>query len=587
MSSPAFFSDKSIQHSRNCFLNSLLREWSGFSLTQTPTGQQIEAALSEDSTLIIPLRKHSALGRHLFAEKSFLRIKDEVQEIDFFKLADLLCERLATDFDTENNQIEIFKARLVNSVANIEASLQYREADIDSLQEGNINFIEAEQGLMIGHNFHPTPKSRDQFSDEDLKKYSPEFGGHFSLHWFMASPSILHQRSAVRFEDIPWTTTLANDELAAVPGYSDLLANGYVPMPMHPWQAEVLLGKSLIQQRIEQGLLVDLGRSRAAWYATSSLRTVYRDSSPFMLKFSMSVRLTNSVRHLLPHEVERGLQLYDVMGTKLGIEFLAKHPQFHIIGEPAYISFTNDDDSVMIESIVVCRENPFSNETARDKIVLATLAQDSVLKDQNLIQYVIANKTADEDLSLAKKSSQWFQRYLEVAVKPFILAEANYGIILGAHQQNLIIGLKDGYPAEAYFRDCQGTGYSEIGFDLFAKTIPSINRANGNVVSEKIGNYLFVYYLILNSTFNVITAISSSGWITEEELLKQLNIFLTNIYQSKPKNSACLEYLLFSPELMHKGNFICSFKNINENTITDPLAIYTAVKNSILLVQHD
>ncbi len=587
MNAQAFFTAKAIQHSRTCFLNSLLREWSDFIVADTLDGKQIEIKISKNSKVIIPLTKYSILGRHQFGEKSFLQKDDDLQEIDFFKLSEILSDRLAADFDSNEKQIKIFKTRLANSVANIEASLQYREVDIEALQQGHINFKDSEQGLLIGHNFHPTPKSRDEFSDDDLKKYSPEFGGHFALQWFMASPEILYQKSAEVFKEVHWAHELAEQEILPTTEFSELLAKGFVPVPMHPWQTKILLHNTLIQQRLASGLLVSLGPARLAWYPTSSLRSVYREEAPYMLKFSMSVRLTNSVRHLLPHEVERGLQLFDVLATKPAKDFLGAHKNFHVVGEPAYLAFKNEDSSVMAESIVVCRENPFRDEVAENKIVLATLAQDSVLGKQNLVQYLIQNKTADDHSSLKQKSKKWFAKYLEVAVKPFVIAQANYGIILGAHQQNLIIGLKDGFPEEVFFRDCQGTGYSELGFQLFAGQVSSINRANGNVVSAKMGNYLFVYYLILNSTFNMITAISGSDWISEEELLSDLKLFLTKIYKSNLNDPDCLEYLLFESELMHKGNFICSFKDINENTTLDPLEIYTPVKNSVKEVRHD
>ncbi|MCH8333572.1 hypothetical protein IIC65_06525 [Candidatus Sumerlaeota bacterium] len=47
-------------------------------------------------------------------------------------------------------------------------------------------------------------------------------------------------------------------------------------------------------------------------------------------------------------------------------------------------------------------------------------------------------------------------------------------------------------------------------------------------------------------------------------------------------NLACLDYLLRSPTLGTKGNFLFSLKNTNENTeVTDPLAGYVQMPNPL------
>ena len=77
-----------------------------------------------------------------------------------------------------------------------------------------------------------------------------------------------------------------------------------------------------------------------------------------------------------------------------------------------------------------------------------------------------------------------------------MVSQADYGLLFGAHQQNLLITLKDGYPDKVYFRDCQGTGYSHVARELLE------NGSSGeHHVDETLGNRLFTYYLIINSTF--------------------------------------------------------------------------------------
>jgi N2-citryl-N6-acetyl-N6-hydroxylysine synthase len=569
------FEMRATTHASSCFFNSLFREWSNY----TFDGHRIILTIDESTELAIGLSHYSQLGRHEY--NGDVRLNSVA--IDFETAVERISARLARDYATPPEDVQKFIERVLASRRNIQLSLERKTST------PRLHFRDTEQGLLVGHNFHPTPKSRDEFSDEDMRRYSPEFGGSFALQWLMAVPEVLHQSWSHSFQQRDWTHELALEEGLDLDKLKSLRTAGYVPLPMHPWQWQILLKSPHVQKLVASKKIISLEPSRELWSATSSLRSLYREHAPYMLKFSMSVKLTNSIRHLLTHEVERGLQLHDVLATAMGQEFLANYPQFHVVTEPAFIAIKGEDGAPLCETIVVCRQNPFRGANAENKVVLATLTQDSPLagpsSSQNLIRDLIAS--ADDSLSLRERSLKWFELYLETTVKPLVAAQADYGIILGAHQQNLVIGLEGGYPVSSYFRDCQGTGYSELGFRNFAHDVPLINRENGNVVTELMANSLFAYYLILNSTFNVITALSGSeDFVSETELLGLLRLHLEEKRSALLQNPAdhdlnFLNYLLDSEKLMHKGNFLCAFTNLNENTTSDPLAIYTPVANSI------
>ena len=57
-----------------------------------------------------------------------------------------------------------------------------------------------------------------------------------------------------------------------------------------------------------KGALRDLGEAGAPWLPTSSSRSLYSETNSDMIKFSLSVRLTNSVRTLSVKEVKRGMR---------------------------------------------------------------------------------------------------------------------------------------------------------------------------------------------------------------------------------------------------------------------------------------
>ena len=553
------------KHSAACFLNSLFREWKDH--TYDLESSSLVIKLNHDF-LILPLESFSLTGKHSYTGTYFFNS----EEINFNKLKELLLNHLATIYKTTTAQLSIFNNRIDDSVENIKSSLDLRGQELSSLYESpSMDFNSAEQALIIGHTFHPHPKNRDEMSGSDYIKYAPETGGKFDLEWFFVSPDILYIHNSKNFENKSW-----NEELFK----GREILKGYSVLPVHPWQKDKLLNHPVIKSYIvdKKIIPVDSFQETEKWHPTSSLRSIYNKKSPYMLKFSLSVRLTNSIRHLLPHEVVRGLQVMDVFSTGTGKTFLRKFPDFNILYEPGFMAIKDNHDKIINESIVSLRVNPFL-EDAENKIVLATLTQDHPVKGMSLIGSQIHQLAEESNLKTA--AFLWLKKYLDVAVKPLLLAQANYGVLLGAHQQNLILEIKNSLPTQAYFRDCQGTGYSNIGFELFAGEVDLMTVENGNILDSKMGNTLFSYYLFINSTFNVISTLAKEAGLPEEEFFKVLRSEMTSWLKEGVRDTSCFDYLLESKTLLQKGNFLCSIINMNENTTENPLGIYNEMANPI------
>lgn len=574
----------SLKHSANCFFNSLFREWNDFFHDDESSSFVIR--LRDEGMLVIPVEYYSLVGRHSYSGHFYYRknSSSEASELTFSEVVVVLLDHLSSIYKTTPEQLSIFQDRITNSMDNISFSLALREMDLIALYNNeSIDFKDAEQALIVGHTFHPHPKNRDEFSEEDFKKYSPEAAGDFSLHWFMVSPEITHSLVSKNFEHKEWSKEVFLKENLKIDAFKALDKKGYTPFPVHPWQKNVLLKMPLIKEYMEEGLLVDLGASdiiEEKWHPTSSLRSIYNETSPYMLKFSMSVRLTNSIRHMLPVEVVRGLQVLDVLSTSSGKEFLKSYPDFNVLFEPAFMALVDRDKKILNETIVSLRLNPFVSRSAQ-KVVLATLTQDNPISGMSLIGKQILRASEKTNQAVEEVGSEWFAKFLEVAVKPLMMAQANYGILLGAHQQNLILEIKDNMPKSSFFRDCHGTGYSKTGFELFSKEVDLMTIENGNVLDEKNGNALFAYYLIINTVFNTISTIAKDAHISEAQLVAMLRSELSKWRESGVRDSSCLDYLLDNPELLQKGNFLCSFVNMNENTTDNPLGIYNAFPNPI------
>lgn len=563
-----------LKHSATSFLNALFLEWHDYLIVEKNGKKNITFSLSTELSITIPLLRHSLLGRHHYTGQFFVEENGKQSEISFLKLAKEISQYFAHMFGTSQANLENFYSRLENSIKNIEMTITGRQDHLRHLFSKHLNFKDAEQGLFVGHSFHPTPKSRGEFKEEDYVTYSAELGGKFPLEWILIKKELFFEKASEKFNDKNWMNRLFKSEFQEERKRHE----DYLPFPLHSWQKKYLFDHKDIQSYLEDGRILEIGPSDKMWYPTSSLRTLYAPHSEFMIKFSLNVRLTNSVRNLLVHELERGLQIHEAFNHPQGIEFQNSQPEFSVIHEPVYAGILDKKGLPVQESLIVIRENPFKEDS--QAVVVATLTQDHPSFEKNLLHQYIEDyaKETGTDFSLASK--KWFEAFLNVSLKPLVMAQANYGILLGSHQQNMILEIKNNLPVKSFFRDCNGTGYTKLGQKTFSN-IQRINEAD-NIFDEEPSKYLLGYYVVINSTFNVLSSIAHSGWIAESDLISSLRNFLFELKRGNLKDESFVDYLLNSPTLMHKGNFLCCLKDINENTTANPLSIYTQIKNPIV-----
>ncbi|MGI9280418.1 MAG: IucA/IucC family C-terminal-domain containing protein, partial [Endozoicomonas sp.] len=212
--------------------------------------------------------------------------------------------------------------------------------------------------------------------------------------------------------------------------------------------------------------------------------------------------------------------------------------------------------------------------------LLASLTQDNPVGESRLVNLIreLAAREKAEPEAIAQK---WFGKYLSKVLEPLMVGQSDFGLLFGAHQQNLLIRMPQGYPEKVYFRDCQGTGYSQLARELLKEHLPQADEEKEHHVSEQLGNRLFTYYLLINSTFGVISALGASKILSEKELLPSLYCFLDNLRKQGRRDTSCLDYILDSRELWSKGNFYCAYCNINENTLKDPMDVYHSMRNPL------
>lgn len=572
--------------SANSFFNALLREtgvgeWVTDKQATLPADVRLPAIRiplkADDAFLWLNVSYRSLCGRHQFSLPIIYQDTDGHSRIITLTQA---AHAIANEPDifpqAETIQRKQFTERVSMSVRNMAQAIAARDADLTRLFADPIDFAEAEQALLCGHSIHPTPKSREPFTDEDAVKYAPEFGNTFELQWLAVSPENIEGRSGCELTVDEFTQQLLSLENAGTP-----LPDGFVAAPMHPWQWQRLRQYPEISRLLKQGKIIELGQGRQPWRATSSLRAIHGAHSPWMLKFSLSLRLTNSLRTLLPHEMARGLEVPQVRKTPIGREFAERYPEFQILAEPAFLMLRDSQGNALTESMVLFRENPFQNELAENTCLLATLTQDHPYAADSRAAQLVERHATRTGQDNETSSIQWFDRFLDAVIEPLIIAQADYGLLYGAHQQNLIIRFEDELPKAGYFRDCQGSGYSALGASLLKPYLPDLGAGTENVIDELMVKRLFAYYLVINSCFGLISALAAAGLTTEQALLYHLRQRLESLNAGPRRDRSCLEYLLQADELWAKGNFQCAIIGMNETTTEDPLAIYHRLPNAL------
>lgn len=574
--------------SANCFFNALLREsetaaWVERGQASPPAGVRLPAVCvtlpAGDARLWLNVAYRSDCGRHQFALPVLRQHANGAAEpLSLAEAVQAIAHEPAVFPRTDARQRRQFIERTLASIRNMGQAAEARHADLPRLFGQPLAFAEAEQALLSGHSVHPTPKSREPLTDADARVYAPEFGNAFALEWLAVAPEYLQGDSG----DDADAHAFAR-ELWAADGAEDPPPAGYLPLPAHPWQWQRLQAHPKITRLLEDGALIPLGPSArgAQWRATSSLRAVHAGHSPYMLKFSLSLRLTNSLRTLQPAEMARGLEVPRIRATPVGRELAARYPDFHILAEPAYLLLADHQGAPIPESLALFRENPFQGKAADNVCLLATLTQDHPDGGPARAAELIRRHARRRGLSEAAACREWLDRFFDVVVEPLLVAQADYGLLFGAHQQNVILAFEDELPAAGYFRDCQGSGYSRLGVSLLAPYLPDLGADTENVIDDVMANRLFAYYLIVNSCFGLFGALGAAGVAAEADLLAQLHERLLRLRAGPRRDTSCLDYLLEAEQLWAKGNFHCAIVGLNETTTEDPLALYHPLANPL------
>jgi spermidine-citrate ligase len=535
--------------------------------------------------LLAPVRYRSRTWRHRFDFPLYYRSLEcgPLIPLDYVTLAALVAKELngRGQGNCADCSYDELVGRMIDSCKNTERFLRERRDDLERLRAEPLAFIDAEQSVLLGHPMHPTPKSWQGMHEGELAFYAPEMRARFALHYFLADRSLVREDSALSHSASALIMEqLARDMPAAFRSEFCERADAAL-LPVHPWQAGTLLKQPQISALLQDGRLRYLGAAGQEYLSTMSVRTVYHPDAPFMYKLSLSVKITNSLRVNLEKELERGLEIYRVLGSEIGDALARSFPDFSIIGDPAYITLAVDS-TVLSDFSTVLRENPFVTHPAAKATPVAALCQDDPFGKAGRLARLVTTIAERERCSVEDVCCGWFRRYVELLLQPVLWLYFTHGIGLEAHQQNTVVELESGYPARLFYRDNQGYYYRRTKHAHLSRIIPGISEKSHTVCDDAVVDERLLYYVFINNLFGLINAFGTAGLVTEDTLLADLRMQLDRIAGESGEPTPMLDTLLDSTTLRCKSNLMTRFHDMDElvgSVATQ--SVYVAVPNPL------
>jgi siderophore synthetase component len=505
--------------------------------------------------LLVAVDQSSPTGNYRYRSPFYLKSSGRPwAPLDWRNLATLLLRDLASQYNVPFN--EELQEQIHDSVAVTGAILAVPQpsAPRDALAA----YLDSEQSLAFGHPFHPAPKSRQGFSAADLQRYAPELRASFPLHYF-----------AVRREH--WLQNSlqpeATDALLAPQAPAGLQADdNFALLPVHPWQARYLLSLPIMHAALEQDRLRDLGPQGPAYFATSSIRTLYHPDNPYFYKCSLQVRITNCVRKNAIYELEGALQVTRIMRT-IWPRLAAQFPTLRVLEEPAYASVRLDgnENQAAREAAegfgLILRQNLDPADTATVTPLLAGSLFGNHTRGQARLAEMLDRLAQKQAAPRATVAENWFSAYVEQLLPPVLHCFFDHGIVFEPHLQNVLLGLTEDWPSHIWLRDFEGVKLVAGRYHAVSLDTVDARVRQGLFYSDDQGWNRIAYCLLVNNFCEAVAQLSVLHPSLELRLWRivghQLRRYLT--HHGNPDAARRINALLAGAPFPAKANLINRF----------------------------
>jgi len=500
-----------------------------------------------------------------------------LRELSFDESTRLLVTELCLHFEQPFN--DELLSQIHNSRDFIELLLKRSPACQHQTAASANPYIASEQQMTLGHAFHPAPKARMGFSEPQLETYSPEFGQPFQLHYFAVANALLQQDHK---------GSQSADKILHADLPADLqLPEGFTALPCHPWQADYIRSLQAVQQLLSSGQLIDMGCQGQAFYATSSVRTLYSPDSQHFYKGSLHVRLTNCLRKNAIYELETALFLSRLLEAQ---QLDAEFPQLQLLLEPAWatvnpqLADADENRDVQEAFALILRQN-FSNDEINQyqPAVAGSLFSENPF-GPNRARTMIADAARSHSLSFNQAANQWFHSYAKVLCDSVLYACFERGLIFEPHLQNVLLGFDNHMPCRVILRDMEGTKLVAEQWPVQPNEALSLQGQRAMRYSREKGWQRVAYCLFINNLFQAIFHIAGGDPVLRQQLRAQLGDILVDYLERYPNSEAQqqLNAVLEGDPLPNKTNLL-----IRVRKQADREAGYVPLANPIIAPYRD
>lgn len=503
----------------------------------------------------VSYRSESAFHEYGFPLWAVDYHNQKVFKLEMDQLIALVYKEFSDRFNEEG--FEQFIERIHSSIKNLEYTMASYE---EEKKPQTYSFLESEQQLPIGHNLHPFTKSRMGFSEAEQFCFGPEFNKAIQLEYFLVDrdyvkdSSILEVSSRKILESI---LSLPEDFESKWLRNGDRLSDFYL-IPCHPWEAQYFLTTKVCSEMTGSRSLIYVGALGDNFYATSSIRTVYNEETSWMLKFSLHVLMTGSVRINTEKDLKRGYAS-SVWWQNIKTSFEKDFDHFKLLLEPATLSVYHNGQNIDSLNLLI-RENPFLSE---DKILLlARLCQDEPAAEQNFIRNFFQEVSENLEIGKEEAITVWFEKYIQLLIAPLNHLYSRYGMAPEAHQQNLLIKLDDQLMPETLFvRDGQGYLLRESAKENYQFLLKRHQEIEDLFIRDERLLDIISHHLLVSNISALVASMGKTGWVEERKLINIIYKEFEKIHQENP--SGMTNYALNNRYWKTKSNLRSAVLNMD------------------------
>ena len=270
----------------------------------------------------------------------------------------------------------------------------------------------------------------------------------------------------------------------------------------------------------------DIGPAGLPWHPTSSVRTLYQPEADVFVKTSLSVRITNCVRHSSVADLEGAVLLTRLLGR-------SATEGFAVLGEPAARTIAVDELAGRVGAIVRSGLALAPGERAHLAGTLAAQEVDPA-----------GTPTRLADVLAGGDPLAWWDAYVALLVPPGARLWAGKGVVLEPHLQNVLVVTGDnGAPVRVLLRDMEGVRLrTDRHAALLASLAPAVAAATAydpDRAAARIG-----YCLLVNNLGELAVAVAELSGAPEERLWAPVRAAVAAVVaelDDPPSCATCLE----------------------------------------------